>query len=156
DGDDASSLPTTMDELFEDARAVHEAGGRNLVVSNMPDIPITSEGDALTLATDEKVELVTGYSELYEAGAIHPEVRSGAETGNTELFIQDKALWTTATSTFASDLANQAPSLMETTAVSERLGTPPLYGQGVSIASTSRNLATALAFGRFLTSDEYQ
>lgn len=155
-GVDASSLPTTMDELFEVARAVHEAGGRNPVVSNMPDIPITSEGDAFTFATDENVELLAGYSELYQSGAMPPEVLSGAEQGNTDLFIQDKVLWTTATSTFASDLANQAPSLMETTAVSERLGTPPLYGQGVSIASTSKNLATALAFGRFLTSDEYQ
>src|SRR5699024_5033893 len=123
------------------------ADGRSSVFANMPDIPIPSEGDAFTFATDESVELLTACSELYQSGAMPPEVLSGAETGNTELFIQDKALWTTATSTFASDLANQAPSLMETTAVSERLGTPPLYGQGVSIASTSRNLATALAFG---------
>src|SRR5699024_4372144 len=45
---------------------------------------------------------------------------------------------------------------MEATAVSVRLRTPPLYGQAASTAPTSRTLATALAFGRFLTSDEYQ
>lgn len=155
-GVDASSLPTTIDELFEVARAVHESGGRNPVVSNMPDFAITSEGDRFTFATEENVELLAGYAELYQSGAMPPEVLSGAETGNTDLFIQDKVLWTTATSTFASDLENQAPSLLETTTVSERLGSPPLFAQGISVPSTSKNLATALAFGRFLTSDEYQ
>src|SRR5699024_12831014 len=86
-GVDASSLPTTLDELIDVARALHEAGGRHPVVPNMPDIPITSEGDAFTFATDENVERLTGYSELYQSGAMPPEVLSCAETGNNELFI---------------------------------------------------------------------
>src|SRR5699024_10744360 len=50
-GVDASSLPTSMDEMFELARRVHEEGGEDPVLSNMPEFRITSENGEFTFNT---------------------------------------------------------------------------------------------------------
>ena len=85
-----------------------------------------------------------------------PEVLNNDYTGNAALYKQGKVLWTTATSSYAGELAKEAPSLLEGTSVSPRFGNPPLFVQGICVSKKSANPATALAFARFLTDDENQ
>lgn len=156
-GVDESSLPTTLDEMFELARTVHEQGGKNPVVSNMPEIIITSNEDGeFDFNTAENVELLQKYVDLYSEGAMPAEVLNNDYSGNATLYKQGKVLWSTATSSFAGELDKEAPSLVEDTVVSQRFGNPPLFVQGVSVAKQSANVATALAFAKFLTNDENQ
>lgn len=155
-GVEESSLPTSMDEMFELARHVHEEGGENPVISNMPEITITSEGGEFTFATEENVALLQKYIDLYADGAMPAEVLNNDYTGNSILYKQGKALWTTSTSSYAGELEKEAPSLLEATTVSKRFGTPPLFVQGICVSKKSANPATALAFAEFLTNDENQ
>lgn len=155
-GVDESSLPTSLDELFTLATKVHQDGGKNPVVSSMPEIVITSTDKTFDFNTAENVAVVQKYAELYAAGAMPPEVLSNDYAGNTTLYTQDKVLWTTATSTFATDLATDAPGLVEGTVPTPRFGTPPLFVQGVSVSGSSKNAATAVALAKFLTDDANQ
>jgi multiple sugar transport system substrate-binding protein len=155
-GIDESSLPTSYDELFEAARELKKDGSTVPLVSNMPDIIITSDDDGFTFSTSENVELVQQYADLYADGAIPAEVLSNDYAGNTTLFKQGKVLWSTSTSSFAGELETEAPGIKKGTAVTPRFGTPPLFVQGVSVSGKSQNLPTAIAFATFLTNDENQ
>lgn len=156
-GVDENSLPSTLDEMFELARTVADEGGRNPVLSNMPEITVTTdEQGQFDFNTEENVAELQKYVDLYEAGAMPPEVLNNDYTGNAALYKQGKVLWTTATSSFAGELANEAPTLLENTVVSPRFEEPPLFVQGICVSGKSANAATALAFARFLTNDENQ
>lgn len=155
-GVDEASLPTTMDQMFETARMLHEAGSPDPLISNMPEVTITSENGEFTFNTPENAAYIQKYVDLFQLGAMPAEVLNNDYAGNTALFKQGKALWTTATSSFASELQAEAPSLLEGTSLSPRFGEPPLFVQGISVAAGSKNLPTALAFARFLTNDENQ
>ncbi|AXK44648.1 ABC transporter substrate-binding protein [Brachybacterium saurashtrense] len=156
-GVDESSLPTSMEEMFELARTAHEEGAENPVVSNMPEIVITSnDAGEFDFNTAENVALLQQYVDLYADGAMPPEVLNDDYTGNATLYKQGKVLWTTATSSFAGDLEKEAPSLLENTVVAPRFGNPPLFVQGICVSKMSANSATALAFAQFLTNDENQ
>lgn len=156
-GVDENSLPTSLEEMFELARTVANEGGKNPVLSNMPEITVTTNDEGeFDFNTPENVEKLQKYVDLYEAGAMPPEVLNNDYTGNAALYKQGKVLWTTATSSFAGELANEAPSLLENTVVSPRFGEPPLFVQGICVAGKSKNPATALAFAKFLTNDENQ
>lgn len=156
-GVDAASLPTSLDEMFELARTVHEQGGSSPVVSNMPQIEITSnDAGEFDFNTAENVDLLQKYIDLYADGAMPAEVLNNDYTGNAALYKQGKVLWTTATSSFAGELGKDAPSILEGTTVSPRFGNPPLFVQGICVSGRSKNAATALAFAQFLTNDENQ
>lgn len=155
-GVDESSLPTTLDELFELARTAHHEGSESPVVSNMPEIVITSENDEFSFNTEGNVALLQKYVDLYADGAMPPEVLNNDYSGNSNLYKQGKVLWATSTSSYPTDLKKEAPSLIEGTAVSQRFGNPPLFVQGICVSKMSANASTALAFAQFLTNDENQ
>lgn len=156
-GVDESSLPTSLDEMFDLALQVHEDGGDNPVMSSMPELVITSDDNGeFDFDTEENAALLQKYIDLYAAGAMPPEVLNNDYTGNAALYKQSKVLWTTATSTYAGELKEGAPSLLEDTVVTPRFGEPPLFVQGVCVSKKSANAATALAFAQFLTNDENQ
>ncbi|ATG52508.1 ABC transporter substrate-binding protein [Brachybacterium vulturis] len=155
-GIDEASLPTSLDEMFELARRVHDEGSENPVISNMPEFVITSEEGEFTFNTAENAALLQKYVDLYADGAMPAEVLNNDYTGNAALYKQGKVLWTTATSSFAGDLKKEAPSLLEATTVSPRFGKPPLFVQGICVSKKSAIPATALAFAEFLTNNENQ
>lgn len=156
-GVDESSLPTSLDEMFDLALQVHEDGGESPVMSSMPELVITSDDNGeFDFDTEENAALLQKYVDLYAAGAMPPEVLNNDYTGNAALYKQSKVLWTTATSTYAGELKEGAPSLLEDTVVTPRFGEPPLFVQGVCVSKKSANAATALAFAQFLTNDENQ
>lgn len=155
-GYDEDNLPTSIEEVFEAARKVSEEGGASPVISSMPEIDKPAPDGKFAFNTPENIELVQKYADLFQAGGMPAEVLTSGYAGNATLFVQGKALWTTGTSSFADQLSTEAPTILQGTVATPRFGTPPLFTQGISVASKSANLPTALAFAKFATNTENQ
>lgn len=84
------------------------------------------------------------------------EVLNNDYAGNSQLYNQEKVLWTTATSRYPTELKNDNPGLIEKTVVSKRMGEPPLFVQGIAVSAKSKAPAAALAFAKFVTSSSKQ
>lgn len=150
-GVDEGSLPKSFDEMYDLAMKIAKDGGKTPLFSTMPQLKITTEGGKFNFNTEENVQYLQKHVDLYKAGAMPAEVLNNDYTGNAALFKQGKVLWTTATSSFAGDLKNDAPKILEGTAVTPKYDTPPLFVQGISVSAKSKNPATALAFAKFAT-----
>lgn len=155
-GVDEASLPTTLDELLELATKLTADKVKTPLVSAMPEIVVTSKDGKFDFATAENAAIVDKYAKLYQAGGMPPEVLNNDYAGNSNLFKQSKVLWTTSTSSYATELATDAPTLVKDTVPTKRFVTPPLFTQGISVSGKSKNAATALAFAKFLTNDANQ
>lgn len=160
-----ADLPTTIDgwlDLGEQVAA--ESDGEVMLVSSMPTIDVfiasgielMDEDGAFVFNTPEAVALVQGYADAYAAGAMPAEALTGSYSGNAEMYLQGKVAYTTGGSGFVGDLEIKAPSLLEHTVATPRPGIPPLFVQGVNVASTSENKAAALAFAEYVTNQENQ
>jgi multiple sugar transport system substrate-binding protein len=160
-----ADLPTTIDgwlDLGEQVAA--ESDGEVMLVSSMPTIDVfiasgielMDEDGAFVFNTPEAVALVQGYADAYAAGAMPAEALTGSYSGNAEMYLQGKVAYTTGGSGFAGDLEIKAPSLLAHTVATPRPGIPPLFVQGVNVASTSENKAAALAFAEYVTNQENQ
>lgn len=163
-GVNASQLPTTFDGLFEMATKVAQAtNGEVKVVAETPrmgtlataGIEIMKDGK-FAFATDEAAAFIQKYVDAYKAGAMPPESLSGDWLGNSASYKQGKVAWTTASGGFASELEKDAPSLLEKTEISSRIGKSPLFVQGLSVAKDSKAKQAALKFAQFVTNNENQ
>ena len=64
--------------------------------------------------------------------------------------------WTTGGGNVITSLKQDNPSLAAKIVPSAALDTPPLYVQGLSVSSKSKNLPLALAFAEYVTDNENQ
>jgi multiple sugar transport system substrate-binding protein len=160
-----ADLPTTIDGwLALGEQVAAESDGEVMLISSMPTIDmfiasgieLMDEDGAFVFNTPEAAELVQGYADAYAAGAMPAEALTGSYSGNAEMYLQGKVAYTTGGSGFAGDLEIKAPSLLEHTVATPRPGIPPLFVQGVNVASTSENKAAALAFAEYVTNQENQ
>lgn len=159
------NLPATIDEwLALGERVAAESDGDVMLISSMPTVDVfiangielMDEDGTFVFNTPEAAALVQGYADAYAAGAMPPEALTGSYAGNAEMFLQGKVAFTTGGPGFAGDLETKAPSLLESTVATPRQGIPPLYVQGINVASTSENPATALAFAEYVTDQQNQ
>ena len=114
------------------------------------------EGGKFVFNTPESEAVLQKYVDLYKEGAMPPEVLQSTYLGNSQLFLQGKVAWTTGSASFPKDLAEKAPSIAEVTVASKRIGIPPLFVQGVSVAADSKNPELALAFAQFVMNNDNQ
>jgi multiple sugar transport system substrate-binding protein len=156
--------PATNDEWLADAMTAAKASnGEIRLISSMPDqgtfedagVTFYKDGK-FVFNTDKAVETLQKYVDLYKAGAMPPDALNGDYAGNTALFTQDKVAFTTGSSSLANQLATDAPSLVANVDVTKRLGVPPLFVQGLSVAKDSKNMPLAMAFAQYATNDENQ
>lgn len=165
-GLDADNPPKTTDDLFEQAKTMHEQCPDDYLMSRKPGLGdftlagvkvLNGDGTKFTFAdSDEAVDLITRYKEAYQDGYMPSNVLNSDYLGNSTLFTQAKVAWTTGGATALSDMEKNNPSLKGKVTVSPALDTPPLYVQGLSVSSKSKHLATAEAFARFMTNAENQ
>lgn len=157
-------IPTTNDEYLAAAlSAAKKTNGKVRLISSMPDITVFSDAGVpimqdgkFTFNTDEAVATLQKYVDLYQAGAMPPDALNNDYAGNSTLFTQGKVAFTTSTSSFVTQLTNDAPSLLPSVDVTPRLANPPLFVQGISVAKDSKNPALALAFAQFATNTDNQ
>lgn len=163
-GLDKDKLPSTMDELFAAAETMAEkSNGQMPLLSSPPaladlaaaDVELFKDGK-FVFNTDEGVAVLQRYVDLYQKKAMPPEVLADSYLGNSELFMQGKVAWTTGSASFPVNLAENNPTIAESAVASPRIGTPPLFVQGVSVAAESDNPELALAFAQYSTNNENQ
>ncbi len=109
--------------------------------------------------TPQAEAIIERYAALYKEGAISPEALANAGTANANVnnFNKGTVAWTTAGPNYIDkDVAVNAPTLLPDVEVTHGFGTPPLFVQGISVSSKSKNAATAMAFAEFVTNTENQ
>ena len=163
-GIDTSKLPTTLDELFSMASNVAKASnGEVKMISSVPDIGTFSaagidiyKDGKFVFNTDEAAKIIDQFQKAYKDGAMPAEALNADYQGNAALYKQGKSTWTTGSAGFASALKADAPSLIDQTEVTPRIGHAPVFIQGISVAKNSKNQAAAVKFAQYVTNTKNQ
>lgn len=164
-GLDSSAPPATTDELFEQASTMAENCPDNYLISRVPGVGdftlegidiLNEDGTEFVFNTPEAAAIIDRYAAAYANGEMPPSVLNADYLGNSQLFTQGKVAWTTGGATSIDDFQKDNPSLEGNVAMSKALNISPLYVQGVSVSANSENLATAIAFGEFVTNAQNQ
>ncbi|GIG64445.1 ABC transporter substrate-binding protein [Phytomonospora endophytica] len=165
-GLDPAKLPTTVDELIAQARTMKkESGGEVYLMSRKPElgdlanagVPIMAEdGKSFVFNTPEAAAVLDKYRAAFAEGLMPRDVLTDKYAGNAELFNSGTVAWTTGGGNYITSLATDNPTLAPKVIPSPAMGTPPLYAQGLSVASGSKNLPTAMALARWVTNAENQ
>jgi len=165
-GLDAENPPKTTDELFTQAKTMHENCPTDYLMSRKPGLGdftlagvkvLNADGTKFTFADSSKAaDLIERYKDAYQDGYMPSNVLNSDYLGNSTLFTQQKVAWTTGGATSLADFEKNNPSLKGKVTVSPALDTPPLYVQGLSVSAKSKHLATAEAFAEFMTNAKNQ
>lgn len=165
-GLDADNPPKTTDELFTQAKTMHENCPTDYLMSRKPGLGdftlagvkvLNADGTKFTFADSSKAaDLIERYKDAYQDGYMPSNVLNSDYLGNSTLFTQQKVAWTTGGATSLADFEKNNPSLKGKVTVSPALDTPPLYVQGLSVSAKSKHLATAEAFAKFMTNAKNQ
>ncbi|MEV7931476.1 MULTISPECIES: ABC transporter substrate-binding protein [unclassified Curtobacterium] len=165
-GLDADNPPKTTDDLFTQAKTMHERCPDDYLMSRKPGLGdftlagvkvVNGDGTKFTFADSSKAaDLIDRYKTAYQDGYMPSNVLNSDYLGNSTLFTQGKVAWTTGGATALADMEKSNPSLKGNVTVSPALDTPPLYVQGLSVSSKSKHLATAEAFAQYMTNAENQ
>ncbi|MCM3504717.1 sugar ABC transporter substrate-binding protein [Curtobacterium sp. ODYSSEY 48 V2] len=165
-GLDANDPPKTTDELFTQAKTMHENCPDDYLMSRKPGLGdftlagvkvVNGDGTKFTFADSSKAaDLIDRYRTAYQDGYMPSNVLNSDYLGNSTLFTQGKVAWTTGGATALADMEKSNPSLTGNVTVSPALDTPPLYVQGLSVSSKSKHLATAEAFAQYMTNAKNQ
>jgi multiple sugar transport system substrate-binding protein len=166
DGLSADNLPTTLDELIADAKIMHDkSGGKDYLMSRAPGLMdfanagaplLNAAGTAFAFNTSASVKVLEQYTAAYQAGYLPANVLTSTYEGNSALFLKQEVAWTTAGGNYIQSTDQTNPSLVSSIVPSAAIGTPPLYVQGISVSSKSKNLPLALAFAEYLTNTANQ
>jgi multiple sugar transport system substrate-binding protein len=166
DGLDPNSVPKTVDDLFTQAKTMHDnSGGKDYLISTIPNLnDIVQAGGPLMNANDTKfifnnakvAALLDKYAAAYKAGEMPPDVLTNTYQGNNALFEKQEVAWTTGQGNEVSQVRQANPSLIPDIVPSPSFGPAYLNVQGVSVSSKSANLPLALAFAKFVTNNDNQ
>jgi multiple sugar transport system substrate-binding protein len=160
-----SAPPSNNEDYLADAAIAAEATeGKVRLVSSLPDAT-TLQDAGVTLFKDgkfvfntpEAAKILDQYVALYQTGAMPPDSLNDDYAGNTALFTQNKAAFATASPSFVTQLTDEAPNLIPDVKVTRRLiPNPPLFLQGLSLSTDTKNLELAKKFAEFATNDANQ
>lgn len=166
DGLNVDNLPTTLTELIADAKIMHDkSGGKDYLMSRAPGLSdfaiagaplLNSAGTKFTFNTPAAEAVLDQYTAAYKAGYLPPDVLTSAYEGNSTLFQKQEVAWTTGGGNYIQSTQQTNPSLVPDIVPSATIGTPPLYVQGISVSSKSKNLPLALAFAEYVTNAQNQ
>lgn len=157
-------IPTTQDAYFTAAEtAAKNTNGKVQLISGLPGIDDLArtgatifDGQKFTFNTPEAATMIERFATLYKEGAMPAEALNADYAGNSNMFVQKKVAMTTSTASYAATLKTDAPSLVSDVEPSARFDTPPLFVQGISVASESKNPGLALAFAQYVTNNDNQ
>lgn len=149
--DDADKLAAKGVQMMSD---IPDVKSLQWMVSDMgAEYPFQKNGK-FVFDTPEAEKIIDRYAALYKAGGVSPEALQGAGTANANInnFNKGTVAWSTAGPNYIDkDVAVNAPTLLPNVKVSGGFGDAPLFLQGISVASGSKNAATAMAFAEFVT-----
>ncbi|MBW8805891.1 MAG: extracellular solute-binding protein [Catenulisporales bacterium] len=166
DGLDAAKPPKTFGELVQQAKVMHDAsGGKDYLMSRAPGLSdiantgtklLSADGTKFAFATDQAAAMLDEYTAAFKAGYLPSNVLDNSYEGNSKLFSKQEVAWTTGGGNLITSLKQDNPSLAPNVVPSPALDTAPLYVQGLSVASKSKNLPLALAFAEYVADNDNQ
>ena len=117
------------------------------------------ENDKFTFNEPEGVEFVETYKRMYDAGALIPEALTQNYTGAGTKFMAQQTAMNPGSAYDLGKFKTDAPGLYANIGITTPItntGSANMFLHGVSVPKSSKNQATALAFGRFVTNAENQ
>ena len=165
-GLDPEALPTTYDELFEQAATMAEKSGASMI-GRLPAIEnfgtygvelMNEDSTAFTFNEPRGVELLQHYIDLYQGAGFTEESLNALQTGELDSFKSGELGWLPGSSYTMSELRETAPDVYEHVAVAPAIAdaAPNMYLESLAVSAQSKNQATALAFAAFVTNAENQ
>lgn len=164
-GLDPNNLPSNQEEYLAAVKTA-AANGVALIYNPVHIAYLAAQGIEIfdestrqfTFANDEAVALLTEYAELAQEGGMPAELLNFVDDGKiiNEAFYSSQLGLMQSTSSFAVNMAKDAPTLVDKVVVSEPWEIPQLHVQGIAVSNKSKNPAAALAFAQFVTNDENQ
>lgn len=165
-GLDPEALPTTYDELFEQAATMAEKSGASMI-GRLPAIEnfgtygvelMNEDSTAFTFNEPRGVELLQHYIDLYQGEGFTEESLNALQTGELDSFKSGELGWLPGSSYTMSELRETAPDVYEHVAVAPAIAdaAPNMYLESLAVSAQSKNQATALAFAAFVTNAENQ
>ncbi|MEU0884229.1 sugar ABC transporter substrate-binding protein [Lentzea sp. NPDC005914] len=117
------------------------------------------ENDKFIFNDAKGVEFVESYKRMYDAGALVPEALTQNYTGAGAKFMAQQTALNPGSAYDLGKFKTDAPSLYANIGITTPItntGSANMFLHGVSVPKSSKNQATALAFGRFVTNAENQ
>ncbi|MGW6935755.1 ABC transporter substrate-binding protein [Lentzea sp. NPDC054927] len=117
------------------------------------------ENDKFTFNEAKGIELVESYKRMYDAGALVPEALTANYTGAGTKFMAQQTALNSGSAYDLGKFKTDAPGLYANIGITKPItntGSANMFLHGVSVPKSSKNQATALAFGRFVTNAENQ
>ena len=166
-GLDSGDLPTTFDDLFDQAATMAESCPDTPMIGRMPAIEtfgmygvelMNEDGTEFTFNNAQGVDLVEQYKRLYEAGGLTQDSLNEQQTGELEGFKSGNLGWLPGSSYTLQDLKETAPDVYESVAIAPLItnAAPNMYIQSIAVNATSENQPLALAFAKFVTNADNQ
>ncbi len=165
-GLDAKNPPKTTDDLFAQAKIMHDTcGGQEYLMSRKPGIGdftragikiLSDDGKKFVFNTPKAADLLDKYKAAFAAGYLPNDVLNSDYLGNSKLFTQGKVAWSTGGATSLADFEKDNPSLKGKVLPTPALDLPPLYVQGLSVSGKSVHQATAIALAQWVTNADNQ
>ncbi|MFD4639334.1 ABC transporter substrate-binding protein [Lentzea sp. NPDC058436] len=163
-GLDPNKPPTNFKEL--EAQALKLAEKKVAILGQTPSIAdfglygvTLLSNDKFTFNEPKGVEFVETYKRMYDAGALIPEALTQNYTGAGAKFMAQQTALNPGSAYDLGKFKTDAPSLYANIGITTPItntGSANMFLHGVSVPKSSKNQATALAFGRFLTNAENQ
>ncbi|MFD4675177.1 ABC transporter substrate-binding protein [Lentzea sp. NPDC058450] len=117
------------------------------------------DSDKFTFNEPKGVEFVEFYKRMYDAGALIPEALTQNYTGAGAKFMAQQTAMNPGSAYDLGKFKTDAPSLYANVGITTPItntGSANMFLHGMSVPKSSKNQATALAFGRFATNAENQ
>lgn len=164
-GLDPADLPTTEQDLFDQAQIYSENCTGSYLMSRAPGVEdfaragidvINDEGTEFTFATPAAEAVLERWVTAYQDGLLPSSVLNDDYLGNSRMFTEGSVGWSTGGAPAYTAFVTDNPSLEGKIVINEALDIPSLYVQGIGVAANSNNLATARAFAQFITNVDNQ
>src|SRR5699024_6063842 len=157
------------EEAAEDAKTIKEETGKygyfvsldlSLPIQHMEmmDVPVTNDDETAAFNTDEGVEDIEYFSELYEEDLIPAESLSGEQREDTEFYQSEEVAF--GTDFFISEIEENAPDVFDKTVPSQAItgdsGKKMMSVQNLVVPEQSEQQEAAIDFALFVANAENQ
>lgn len=166
-GLDAEKLPSTYDELFDQAEILSANCPDKTMIARMPVIENFGEYGAQLMNTDQTeftfndaagAEFVERYQKLFESRGLDAEALDNLQTKEVEEFKAGNVAYTPGSSYTFFDLKDTAPDIFKVLGMGPRIANtePNMYIESLAINANSKNQELALDFAKFVTNSDNQ
>ncbi|WP_155055312.1 ABC transporter substrate-binding protein [Streptomyces blattellae] len=166
-GLDPDKLPTTYDELFDQAETMAENCDDVQMLARMPAIEnfgeygvqlMNEDGTEFTYNNAEGVKFVERFKDLYADQGLTEESLNNLQTTEVEEFKAGRLAYLPGSSYTLNDLKDTAPEVYENVAIGPRInnGSPNMYIESLVVNAQSEHQALAKAFAKYVTDSSNQ